>query len=808
MAYRNPPLKEQAATGGISARVFYGFTLSLNFPCHLYPMRLLLPASLMLLAASGLAQSPYVMPKPVEFRMEQGQCSLLCPWQIEVTQAASKDLFDLLQAELAPLQPRKQMDCLLPLRIGFEIIQPDTPQTDEWHQVSVRPDGIMVTAHGEAGLFRGSRTLIQLLEQGREAGALPCLNITDWPRFSWRGMHLDACRHFWSVEFTKKYIDLLARYKMNSFHWHLTEDQGWRIEIKKHPKLTAVGAWRKGSQVGPYARLQYDSIPYGGFYTQEQIREVVAYAKARHITVVPEIEMPGHAMAALAAYPQLGCTGGPYDVQRGWGVFEDVFCAGNDSVFALLQDVLTEVMDLFPSEYIHIGGDECPKERWTACAKCQRRMKTEGLKDEHELQSWFIQRIERFVNSKGRRIIGWDEILEGGLAPNAAVMSWRGTEGGVAAARSGHYAVMSPGSHCYFDHYQGDPANEPMAFGGYTTLQKVYSYEPIPAELKPEEHRFILGAQGNVWTEYILTPEHVEYMAVPRMLALAEVLWTPKEKRDEKDFIHRLEQEFPRLDAMKVNASKSLYQVRIQPKQGPRPGTIAVEMSGANGDDFSMTDQRPPYHEADMELSSYSRPIIIDGEREFQGWLQREGLTGPISKRRFLFNKATARPITLSVPPNERYNEGGAFTLVDGITAQEKRLNTEWLGWKEGVTITVDLGSVQDIRRIAIGALNETHSWIHAPKAVAFSVSSDGKTYTTVGMAIPTMREIPVIPADPIKRGSTAMAKVQGRNVFAVDKPAQGRYVRLEVLHSGIIPPGDPGAGNPAWLFLDEIEVR
>ncbi|MBK6342181.1 MAG: beta-N-acetylhexosaminidase [Flavobacteriales bacterium] len=538
------------------------------------------PALLFLLASSALAQAPTelnLIPEPVELRMEPGTLDLGCPWQVDVSGSASKELFDLLQAELAPLQMPKTKDCLLPLRIQFNRIQPDTLLPDEWHSVHVAPDGISVTAPSEEGLFRASRTLIQLLEQGRGTGNLPCLTITDWPRFQWRGMHLDACRHFWSVEFTKKYIDLLARYKMNRFHWHLTEDQGWRIEIKKYPKLTEVGAWRSGSQVGPYSRREYDSIPYGGFYTQEQIRDVVAYAAARHITVVPEIEMPGHALAALASYPQLGCTGGPYKVQKGWGVFDDVFCAGNDSVFTMLEDVLTEVMDLFPSELIHIGGDECPKERWKTCAECQSRMKTHGLKDEHELQSYFIQRIEKFVNSKGRKIIGWDEILEGGLAPNAAVMSWRGTEGGVAAAKQKHNVVMSPGSHCYFDHYQGDPANEPLAFGGYTTLQKVYGYEPIPAELKPEEAKYILGAQGNVWTEYILTPEHVEYMAVPRMLALAEVLWTPKAKRNEADFIRRLENEFPELEAMKVNASKSMYQVRVTPEQGPNPGEIAVD---------------------------------------------------------------------------------------------------------------------------------------------------------------------------------------------------------------------------------------
>jgi len=748
-------------------------------------MRLLLPFLLLGLGAQGQLQ---LIPRPVSLRMDTGTLDLGCPWQVEVDPEASSGLADLLRTELDALQAPRTKNCLVPVRIAFTRIQPDTLLPDEWHTVQVRPDGITVSAPTEAGVFRGSRTVVQLLEQGLISGSLPCLTITDHPRFGWRGMHLDVCRHFFGVEFVKRYIDLLARYKMNSFHWHLTEDQGWRIEIKQHPKLTEVGAWRKGSQVGPYSRRQYDTIPYGGYYTQEEIVEVVEYARARHINVVPEIELPGHAMAALAAYPHLGCTGGPYEVQRGWGVFEDVFCAGNDSVFDLLEDVLIEVMELFPSPYIHIGGDECPKEAWKACAKCQSRKKTEGLKDEHELQSWFIQRIEKFVNERGRVIIGWDEILEGGLAPHATVMSWRGTEGGIAAARSGHYAVMSPGSHCYFDHYQGDPANEPLAIGGHTTVQKVYGYEPIPLELKPEEHKYILGAQANVWTEYILTPGHVEYMAVPRMLALAEVLWTPKEKRDEADFILRLENEFPKLEAMQVNASKSLYQIGIRPRQGPKAGEIAVEMDLASGGSISMTEMAAPYDERHAGIAVYTAPVIINSDRELRGWIQREGLTGPISKRRFLFNKATARPITLSVPPNERYNEGGAFTLVDGITAQEKRVNTEWLGWKGSVTITVDLGSVQEFSRLSIGALHETYSWIHAPKAVAFAVSTDGDTY---------------MPHD------TVHLKVDvGRSAFRSEKAAKARYVRMTVQHSGPIPEGFPGAGSAAWMFLDEIEVR
>lgn len=432
----------------------------------------------------------------------------------------------------------------------------------EGYRLSVDRKGVVVRGQ-PAGLFYGVQTLLQLLPpQIFRSGpvrekidwVIPSVQITDKPRFSWRGMHLDVGRHLFPVEFIKKYIDELAMNKMNRFHWHLTEDQGWRIEIKKYPRLTEIGAYRNGTVIGkmnmPY---RTDSIRYGGFYTQEQIREVVKYAADRFITVVPEIEMPGHSVAALTAYPHLSCTGGPFEVRQIWGISDDIYCAGNDSVFTFLQDVLTEVMALFPSKYIHIGGDEAPKVRWEQCPKCQRRIKEEGLKDEHELQSYFIQRIEKFLNSKGRRIIGWDEILEGGLAPNAAVMSWRGTKGGIEAARQNHDVVMTPTDYCYFDYYQGDPATEPLAIGGFLPLEKVYSYEPLPEELTPEQSHHILGAQGNVWTEYMKTPEMVEYMALPRMCALAEVDWSVREQRDEKDFLHRMEDHYARMDEMGIH---------------------------------------------------------------------------------------------------------------------------------------------------------------------------------------------------------------------------------------------------------------
>jgi hexosaminidase len=367
-------------------------------------------------------------------------------------------------------------------------------------------------------------------------------------------MHLDVGRHFFSVDFIKKYINLMAMLKMNTFHWHLTEDQGWRIEIKKYPKLQEIAAFRDETLIGHYSDKphQFDGKKYGGFYTQEEIKEVVKYASARQITIIPEIEMPGHSQAAIAAYPELGCTGEQVKVATKWGVFEEIYCP-KETTFKFLEDVIDEVSNLFPGKYIHIGGDEAPKIRWENCEHCQNLIKKEGLKDEHELQSYFIARMEKYINSKGKQIIGWDEILEGGLAPNATVMSWRGTNGAIEAAKQKHTVILTPQSHCYFDHYQSENKNEPLAIGGFLPLEKVYNFNPIPDELTTEEHQYVLGAQGNVWTEYMQTSENVEYMVFPRAIALSEVLWSAKEHRNYTDFIYRLEYFNKILDARNVN---------------------------------------------------------------------------------------------------------------------------------------------------------------------------------------------------------------------------------------------------------------
>lgn len=441
-----------------------------------------------------------------------------------------------------------------------------TGSNAEAYTLSVTPGAVTLRAAGEAGLMYAAQSLRQLLPPqifgaapvAGVAWTVPCQDIADQPRFGWRGMHLDVARYFMPLATVKKFIDLLALHKMNVLHWHLTEDQGWRLEIKKYPKLTEIGAWRPGTVVGHQHQYKekpvvLDGVRHGGFYTQDEAREIVAYAAAQHITVLPEIEMPGHAQAAIAAYPELGNLSEPLGVSCQWGIHKHVVNV-EDSTVRFYQDVLEEVLAIFPSRYIHIGGDECPKDEWKASERAQAKIRALGLKDEHELQSWFIRQMDDFLNARGRVLIGWDEILEGGLAQNAVVMSWRGEDGGIAAALAGHDVVMAPNTYTYFDYYQSeDRAKEPLAIGGFLPLEKVYSYEPIPAALTAEQGAHVLGAQCQLWSEYIPTASHLEYMTFPRLCALAEVVWSPGGRKDYAGFLTRLQSHLARLDTLGVN---------------------------------------------------------------------------------------------------------------------------------------------------------------------------------------------------------------------------------------------------------------
>ncbi len=499
-----------------------------------------------------------------------------------------------------------------PLPGAATLLLEETGNETEAYVLRVTSDAVTLRAGSRAGLFYGIQTLRQLITSVEGAQpTIPAVVIDDAPRFPYRGMHLDVGRHFFPVEFIKRYIDLMSQYKMNTFHWHLTEDQGWRLEIRGHPRLTEVGSCRSETMVAKnYSPYVGDGTEYCGFYTQEEAREVVDYAAARFVTVIPEIELPGHSLAALSAYPEYACTEGPFAAATSWGVFADIYCP-TEETFAFLEAVLGEVMEIFPSRYIHIGGDEAPKRRWRQSPKAQAVIRREGLANEDELQSYFIRRIERFLLDSGRRLIGWDEILEGGLAPEATVMSWRGVDGGIEAARQGHDVIMTPTSHAYFDYYQGQEEFEPLAIGGFLPLERVYGFEPIPAELSPDEARHVLGAQGNVWTEFMKTPERVEYMAYPRAVAMAEVAWSPAAARSLDDFERRLVAQLRRLEALGVN-------FRIPEVKGLEHDRVSLDGRFSVVLDSMFDDSRIRYtldgSEPTANSPRYSGPIQIEAD--------------------------------------------------------------------------------------------------------------------------------------------------------------------------------------------------
>ena len=441
---------------------------------------------------------------------------------------------------------------------------------EEAYKITVDSRSIVIDGSNQAGTFYGIQTLRKSLAGINSANKilLPACQIEDYPRFGYRGTHLDVARHMFTVEEIKTFIDILALHNINTFHWHLTDDQGWRIEIKSRPKLTEISSMRAQTVIGRNTG-EFDGKPYGGFYTQDEAKDIIHYAQERFITIIPEIDLPGHMVAALAAYPELGCTGGPYKVEEQWGIFDDVLCAGNDDIFVFLEDVYTEIIDLFPSKYINVGGDECPKTQWKVCPKCQKRIKELGLKSdvkhtkEEYLQSYVIQRMEKFINSKGRRVIGWDEILEGGIAPDATILSWRGIEGGITAAKQSHDVVMVPTSYLYFDYYQSQDRNtEPLGIGGYVPVEKVYSFNPIPEELTKEQQKYIIGVQANLWTEYVKTAEHMQYMLLPRLAALSEVQWMKQENRNYQEFLPRVTKLTHLYDLFGYNYAKHIFEVK------------------------------------------------------------------------------------------------------------------------------------------------------------------------------------------------------------------------------------------------------
>ena len=684
--------------------------------------------------------------------------------------------------------------------IEFIIDKKKVPQ-EEGYILSVRADKLSLTAHTHQGILYGIQSILQTLPAIRTNAALsiPCMDITDYPRFKYRGLHLDVSRHFFSPETVKTYIDLIAKYKLNTFHWHLIDDQGWRLEIKKYPKLTSVGAWRVDRNHKNWDNREImqpgEKPTYGGYYTQEQVKEIVQYATERGITVIPEIEMPAHVEAAIASYPHLSCIQKPQTVLPG-GIypkdFQTSYCAGNEEVFTFLENVLTETIALFPSKYIHIGGDELDKSFWLKCSKCQQRMKEEGLKDVHELQSYFIRRMEKFLNKKGRKIIGWDEILEGGLAPGATVMSWRGEAGGIAAAKMNHDVIMTPGNPLYFDAYQAGPDGEPTAIGGFNTLQKVYNYNPIPAELNDQEATHILGAQANLWTEFITSRNHVEYMVLPRMAALAEMVWLPQNKKDYKDFTKRLQAHFVAYGQLGMHYSKGYYGVHIQPMA--TNGKLLIQLSSEipGTEIHYTTDGTKP----DEHSTLYKEPVEITSSVLLKAVTVVDGkvTSKEPSSQAFAMHQAVGGSVTYIHPYSNAYKADGCNSLVDGIRGTQA-VGKFWHGFSgKDLIATIDLGRVKSISKITMGCLQHYRDWIFLPTSVKFEISENGVAYTTVGTVqndVPNTETQSIIQDFPIS--------------FAISK---ARFVRVTARILPEAPKGHPGEGNPVWLFADEIIVQ
>lgn len=682
----------------------------------------------------------------------------------------------------------------------------DAKPTKEAYTINIDQDRVNISANTNSGIFYACQTLLQLAPTSvfnnavpKNYFSFPAVTIADAPRFGYRGMHLDVCRHFFPVKFVKKFIDLLALHKFNTFHWHLTDDQGWRIEIKKYPLLTAIGSQRKETMEGNYSKKPrtFDATPYGGFYTQDEIRDVVQYAQKKFVTIIPEIEMPGHALAALSAYPNLSCDSTKkYEAATTWGVFEDVFCP-KEETFNFIDGVLTEVAALFPSEIIHIGGDECPKTAWKKSEFCQDLMKREGLKNEEELQSYFIRRVEKILASKGKKLLGWDEILEGGLSPTASVMSWRGIQGGIDAAKAGHNVVMTPGTPVYFDHYQAEASTEPMTIGGLNTLQNVYDYEPLPSELTDEQNKFILGAQGNIWTEYIADPSRVEYMAYPRVCALAEVVWSAKSQKNYPDFMRRLSKHIERLANKNVNFCTRAFDVACKVQVSKDTVQVALSTLLDDAKIFYTTDKSAPTEKSKL----YTAPFEVGSEANVRAIVVKNSKNyGMPMRQKLKLHTAVTKKYTLTYPPNDlEHTQNGIQALTDGKMATEENMS-DWVGFrKNDFELVFDFGAPRTFSGVSLDFLNQPEKNIFTPVYVTVSTSNDGIKWLEINRSdMEATREF------------TPSSRTTTLPMFDQSKPK--RFLKILAKNIGTTPPvkgsNNVESQSPAWIYVDEVVVK
>ena len=665
-------------------------------------------------------------------------------------------------------------------QINFVHVGKDVVADSAGYRLTIIPDNVTVSARTNTGALNGMQSLLQLILLQPKQGIIPCAEIYDHPRFDYRGVMLDVSRHFFPVSYIRQFLDLMALYKMNKFHWHLTDGPGWRLEIKKYPELTSKAAWRTHGNWKTWweSTRQYSEEgnpnAYGGFYTQEQAKEIVAYAAQRGITVIPEIEMPGHSEEVLAVYPNISCSGKPY--------VNGEFCLGNDSTFVFLQNVLTEVMAIFPSEYIHVGGDEAGKSAWKQCPKCQKRIKDEKLKNEAELQSYAVRRMEQFLTSKGRKLLGWDEIIEGGLAPAAAVMSWRGEKGGINAAEMGHDVVMTPGGYCYFDSYQGDPATQPVAIGGYLTTEKVYSYEPVPMSLDPGKVKYILGAQANIWTEYIPTTEHLEYMAFPRLVAMSEVAWSQKENRNYENFKTRLQSHYRMLQRFNINYCRPSYRLEVGTKFDYSAKKVKVNFKSEqfNPVIYYTLDGSEPTTASNLYKGSFDLP----GSAKLCAAIFENGLQKDKSVKLDVdFHLAIGKKVIYNRPFSKSYPAQKEATLVNGYRGSLSYGDGQWQGFEsKDMDVTIDLENPTTLKKLSVSFMQQTGPGVFIPDSVMISLSDNGKEF----------RRVKTIKNDiPLTRSSLTFKD------FQFDLSGEtGRFIRIFARN-----------GQHGFLFADEVIV-
>lgn len=739
--------------------------------------------SLIVFSFNSIGQNK-IIPSPSEYKETGGELYLFKKVTIN-SSGIPKNVLDFLKEKMKSFYQSELVEVKRNGKIQFV----KNESLIDAYKISIT-ENIKIEFKSDEAAFYAVTSLLQLINSTELGISLKECELKDAPCFDWRGLHLDVARHFYTVDEVKRFIDLMSLYKFNTFHWHLTDDQGWRIEIKKYPKLTEIGAYRDSTIIGHYndEPRKYEIEKYGGFYTQEQVKEVVQYAAQRYITVVPEIEMPGHARAAIAAYPELSCTGNNLPVPGLWGVFEDIFCTKKETI-DFMKAVLAEVLELFPSEYIHIGGDEAPKTRWEKCDKCQQVMNNNHLENEHELQSYFIKQIDAFLTENGRKLIGWDEILEGGLSPNAAVMSWRGEEGGIEAAKQKHEVVMSPTSYCYFDYYQSGSTSEPLAIGGFLPLEKVYQYSLIPKEMSTENQAYVLGGQANLWTEYISSFKHVEYMVYPRALALIQNLWcTNKPNYDEfLETFSDVQEAY--LQKLEVNYSRSVYLPEL--KVSRMEGGVEYTFVSKGKDKLNLT--RGSYVE-NANVGLGLDKIEGDSFKSFRGnvfnqdyysiRLDNNALKDEIHYN-FMTHSGLGLPIELITKPHPKYSNGGDLTLVDGVIGARPWKGNQWLGFNEDfIEVVIDVSKLDTIHSITVGFLDAKGSWIYLPDSVRIiTEEADG----TIGYY----------------EHQKINMEYQKLEIYEkVDR------LRLWIYPKKEIPQGAEGAGNIPWTFIDEIIIK